>query len=398
MASTDRGLTVTFVGLWATVFCAFLALGAVLPVLPRYVRGPVGAGDLAVATVITASSIAALLARPFAGYVAEARGRRRVMMLGAALMALGGAGYLVAGSVPALLATRLVLGLGEACMFTSGSVWVILIAPPERRGQLIGWYGVSQWFGLTVGPLVGSQLLAVAGYPAVWAFAIAAPAAGVAICAWLVDRPSAEIAGGPRLLPGPAVGPGLALALASAGYATLAAFVVLFMAKQGTGNGAIPFAVFAASYVGTRFALGHLPDRLGPRRVALAAALGEAAGLLLIATGGAAWTAALGALVMGVGFSLVYPSLALLVIDAAREGERGAAIGAYTSFWDLGLAVSGPAIGSVAAAAGYSAAFTTAAACALAAGLLTVAIGAAGRRRAQWAPSSRGGEGRGGGR
>lgn len=371
----DRGLTVTFIGLWATVFCAFLALGAVLPVLPRFVRGPVHAGDLAVAVVVTGSSIAALLARPFAGYVAEARGRRRVMLFGAALMAVGGAGYLVAGSVPALVATRLVLGLGEACMFTAGSVWVILIAPPERRGQLIGWYGVSQWFGLTVGPLVGSQLLAMAGYPAVWAFAIAAPAAGVAICAWLVDRPSPQVPGGPRLMPGPAVFPGLALALASTGYATLAAFVVLLLASEGAGSGAIPFAVFAAAYVGTRFALGHLPDRLGPRRVALVAALGEAAGLLLIAAGGSLWTAVAGALVMGVGFSLVYPSLALLVINAAREGERGAAIGAYTSFWDLGLALSGPAIGTVAAAAGYSAAFQTAAACAVAAGLLAAATG-----------------------
>jgi MFS family permease len=371
----DRGLTVTFVGLWATVFCAFLSLGAVLPVLPRFVRGPVHAGDLAVAVVITVSSIAALLARPFAGYVAEARGRRRVMLAGAALMSVGGLGYLVAGSVPALVATRLVLGLGEACMFTAGSVWVIVISPPERRGQLIGWYGVSQWFGLTVGPLVGSQLLAMAGYPAVWAFAIVAPAAGVAICAWLLDRPSPPVPGGPRLLPGPAVFPGLALALASTGYATLAAFVVLLLAREGAGNGAIPFAVFAASYVGTRFALGHLPDRLGPRRVALVAALGEAAGLLLIAAGGSLWTAVLGALVMGIGFSLVYPSLALLVINNAREGERGAAIGAYTSFWDLGLALSGPLIGTVAATAGYSAAFQAAAACAVAAGLLAVATG-----------------------
>ncbi|HXM57877.1 MAG TPA: MFS transporter [Candidatus Dormibacteraeota bacterium] len=377
---TDRGLTATFIGLWVTVFCAFLALGAVLPVLPRYVRGPVRAGDLAVAVIVTASSIAALLVRPFAGYLAEARGRRRVMLVGAALMAVGGAGYFMAASVPALLATRLLLGLGEACMFTSGSVWVILIAPPERRGQLIGWYGVSQWFGLTVGPLVGSQLLALAGYPAVWAFAAAAPLAGVAVCAWLVDRPSSPLPGGPRLLPGPAVGPGLALALASAGYATLAAFIVLHLAREGAGNGAVPFAIFAAAYVGTRFALGHLPDRLGPRRVALAAALGEAAGLLLIAVGGSAVTAALGALVMGVGFSLVYPSLALLVINASREGERGAAIGAYTSFWDLGLALSGPAIGSVAATAGYAAAFETAAACAAAAGLLALATGLVRRR------------------
>jgi len=376
----DRGLALTFIGLWATVFCAFLALGAVLPALPRFVRGPVGAGDFAVGLVVTASSIAALLTRPVAGYLAEARGRRRVMLAGAALMAVGGAGYLFAASVPALVGVRLVLGLGEACMFTSGSVWVILIAPPERRGQLIGWYGVSQWFGLTLGPLVGSALLGMSGYQAVWAFAALAPLAGVAVCAWLVDRPSLGARAAFHLLPRPAIGPGLALALASSGYATLAAFVVLLLARQHAGNGAVPFAIFAASYVGTRFALGHLPDRLGPGRVGLVAGLGEAAGLLLIALGGSPWTAALGALVMGTGFSLVYPSLALMVIRGSREGERGAAIGAYTSFWDLGLALSGPGIGTVAAAAGYTVAFETAAVCALVAGLLSAGLGLAGYR------------------
>lgn len=366
----DRGLFVTFSGLWAAVFFAYCSLGAVLPALPPFVRGPLGSDDFAVGLVIGASSVAALVARPLTGYLADARGRRRVMLAGLVLLSVAGCGYLVAGSVPALVATRLVIGLSEACMFTAGSVWVLHIAPSERRGQLLGWYGVSQWTGVATGPLAGAYLLEH-GYAAVWAFAATAPLAGAAVCAWLLDTPSPEQPAGPRLLPRAALAPGLALALASSGYVTLASFVVLHLARLRAGSGAVTFAVFAAAYVGTRLVMGHVPDRLGPRRVALSAATVEAAGLLLIAFGTTAWTAAVGALIMGAGLSLVYPSLALLVIDQAPPSERGAAIGTYTSFWDLGVAGAGPGIGMVAAGAGYPAAFATASGCALAAAVLT---------------------------
>ena len=66
------------------------------------------------------------------------------------------------------------------------------------------------------------------------------------------------------------------------------------------------------------------------------------------------------------GFTLLYPSLALLVIDRSDEAERGAALGAYTSFWDLGLGVAGLVTGAVATGFGYEAVFLIAALAALA--------------------------------
>ena len=52
------------------------ALGATMPVLPRYVTGPIGAGSVAVGVVVGAFAVGAVLARPFAGRFAGARGRR----------------------------------------------------------------------------------------------------------------------------------------------------------------------------------------------------------------------------------------------------------------------------------------------------------------------------------
>src|SRR2546429_593963 len=132
LVASDRGLTATFIGLWATVFCSFLALGAVLPVLPRYVRGPVHAGDLAVAIVVTASSFAALLVRPFARDLAEARGQRRVMLVGAALIAIVAGAGRRAPAPRAGRGPRCGPGAGQRRLRDAGGVHR---APPGSRGR-----------------------------------------------------------------------------------------------------------------------------------------------------------------------------------------------------------------------------------------------------------------------
>jgi MFS family permease len=72
-----------------------------------------------------------------------------------------------------------------------------------------------------------------------------------------------------------------------------------------------------------------------------------------------------GALIMGLGFSTLYPSLALLVVQRADDRRRGAALGIFTAFFDIGMGLGGPLAGAIAGAAGYGAAFWFAAAAAL---------------------------------
>jgi MFS family permease len=68
---------------------------------------------------------------------------------------------------------------------------------------------------------------------------------------------------------------------------------------------------------------------------------------------------------MGVGFSLMYPALALFVVERVGEDRRGAALGSFTAFFDVGFGLGGPVAGAIAAVAGYPAAFWAAAVFAL---------------------------------
>ena len=99
----------------------------------------------------------------------------------------------------------------------------------------------------------------------------------------------------------------------------------------------------------TRLVAGDLPDRVGPARVATAAALVEAVGLATIAVAQSLPVALAGALAMGAAFSLLYPSLSLIVVDRVSETRRGAALGTFTAFFDAGVGLGAPLAGAAAA-------------------------------------------------
>ena len=364
--SDRRPPGVAFAGVFAVTFLALVAVGAVLPVLPRYVHGPLDAGNVAVGVVIGSYAITGLLLRPLAGRVADRRGRKPAVLLGALGVAASGFLYLLPLGVGGLILARLVLGAGEGTVFTAGSAWIVDLAPPGRRGRVIGLYGLAVWAGLSVGPLVGELLLHASGYTLVWLFAGASPLVGALIASRLPDpfHPVPHEDEHQPLIAPEAVRPGAALALASLGYATVAAFVVLHLESRGVGHGALVFGAFATMVVLTRLVGGDLPDRVGPARVAVAAALGEAAGLATIGLAHSLGVALLGAVAMGAAFSLLYPSLSLSLSKHSHT-RRGAALGTFTAFFDAGIGIGAPLAGLAAALSGYEGAFLFAATIAL---------------------------------
>ena len=206
-------------------------------------------------------------------------------------------------------------------MFTAGSAWIVDLAPPGRRGRVIGLYGLAVWSGLSIGPSIGEWLYHASGFHLVWAFAAAAPVLGALVALRIPDpfEPSPHAARRP-LIARESVRPGFALSLASVGYAAMASFIVLDLQAHGNSHGAIAFTVFAATVVLTRLLAGDLPDRIGPLRCAAGAAAVESLGLALIALSSGLPMAIVGAAAMGTAFSLLYPSLSLVVVNRVLRG------------------------------------------------------------------------------
>jgi MFS family permease len=362
-----------FAGIFVVTGLGLLSIGATLPVIPRYVQGPIGAGDVAVGIVTGAFAITGIACRPLAGHLADRRGRRRVVIAGALLTATASALYFVPAGVPGLVVARLFLGAGEGMVYTAGSAWIVDLAPADRRARIIGWYGLAIWGGLTLGPPIGELILRATSFEMVWAFALAAPLLGAAIAIRIPEsftprRP--EPLRRANLIAREALVPGLGLSLGTVGYAAVAAFLVLHLDDRGIGHGAEVFTAFAATVIAARLLGGWLPDRFGPGPCVLGAGLIEAAGLTALVLAQSLALAIAGALAMGAAFSLLFPSLALAVIDRVPEERRGVAMGTFTAFFDLGVGLGAPAAGLAAALGGYPAAFGLAAAAALAAAAL----------------------------
>jgi MFS family permease len=356
------------IGVFVAGLFAFVATGAALPVLPTYVRGPLHAGDVAVGVVVGSFAITSVVCRPIAGRQADRIGRRAVLVGGSLALALGGLMYLLAGSVLALVAARLVVGVGEGAVYTAGATWAVDLSPVERRGFALGMFGLAVWGGLSLGPVAGELLRSNAGYSAVWILTAVLPLIGAAIAVRVPEpmRPKVAVAGvRPPLFPRSARRPGIALALANIGYAALAGFVILDLRSHGIGGGASVFTAFAVAVFVSRLVFGRLPDRFGARITATGAGLFEAAGLTVIGLARSLPAALAGALIVGAGFAMLFPSLALMVVGEADDEHRGSALGMFTAFFDFGVGVGGPISGETASLAGYPAVFFLSAAAAL---------------------------------
>jgi MFS family permease len=134
------------------------------------------------------------------------------------------------------------------------------------------------------------------------------------------------------------------------GFGVLTAFIALLFAAKGWGNAGLAFTAFGLAFIGARLVFGHLPDRLGGARVALACVVIEAVGQLLIWGADTAALAYLGAALTGFGYSLAFPGFGVEAVRRAPPQSRGVAMGAYVAFLDIALGITGPALGAVAGA------------------------------------------------
>jgi MFS family permease len=141
------------------------------------------------------------------------------------------------------------------------------------------------------------------------------------------------------------------------GLTAFQAYVPLYADQLHLGGSQYVFLLYSAVVLTVRTVGARIPDKLGPPRAAAAAIMINATGLLVIASVGSGPGLYLGSVVFAVGVSLLYPSMMTMAVNSASEHERSAVVGSFTAFFDLAQGTSGFALGAVAAAAGYRAAF-----------------------------------------
>lgn len=356
-------VTPVFLIIVASSLAYFIAVGGVLALLPRFVRGPLRGDDVAVGLSVGAFTFTAVVLRPLAGRLGDARGRRLLMFVGAALVAASFAAYSVASAVPVLVALRLVTGAGEGLFFTGAGSAINDLAPNERRGEAVSYFSLAVFGGLAAGPAIGEFLLDQSGFDAVWwAAAAGATVAAVLAASIKETRPERAPDARPgRLVHRAALIPGTVHATNVWGFAALSSFVPLYALQLGMPGSRFVFLTYSGIILAIRSVGARIPDQLGPRTATRAAMICSITGLLLMGTWGTPTGLFVGTSVFAVGVALLYPGLMTMAVHAAPAEERGSVVGTFTAFFDLSYGLGALSLGAVASAFGYRGAFLTAA-------------------------------------
>jgi predicted MFS family arabinose efflux permease len=371
-------LTPAFVTVTLAALAYFTGDGVLIPAVPRYTHGPLGAGDVAVGLVVAAFSVSAFFLRPWAGGAADRWGRRPLMLAGAGLFAASTLAYGLASSPAALAGLRLLTGAGEALFWVGALTAVADLAPAERRGEAMSLASLALYAGIGVGPLLGELAIDRLGFAAAWTLAAGCGLVAVALALRVPDTrpddPDPDPGGRParhRLVHPAGLLPGLLLLAGITGMAGFLTFVPLYALDLGLDGSRGVLLLFAGIVVGIRSLGARLPDRLGAARATRAAMALTAAGLAVVGVWPAPAGLVAGTAVFAVGIALLTPAVLTMAVEAVAPRERGAVLGTTSSFLDLALGFGPATLGLVAASTGRPGVFLAGAAVA-AAGLLLV--------------------------
>ncbi len=339
------------------LFASFQLLAAVLPL---YVQDDLGGSATAVGLIVGVFSIAALLPRLFIGREIDRSGSKRFLIAGAGLFLLASVLYLFATSVPLVLGVRAVHGLGMACFHTASFAFIAQIAPPARRGEAMGIWGLMSTFATAISPYLGLVIRDAAGIDSVFAIG-AVCAAGSAALLLLVADPGRSPGATPPSQGGlfePSVLPAAILILLSnLVYGAVVAFIIVYAEDRDIPSSGLYFTVFAIAVLASRVVGGRLADRSSRMAVILPTFV-----LTILAMGTLAIATSLALLLLtGVLFGLAFgagqPALNAYAVDLVEPARRGAGMATFTSFFEAGIGLGSIGMGVVAGMTGYATMF-----------------------------------------
>ncbi|MQA90516.1 MAG: MFS transporter [Gemmatimonas sp.] len=335
-----------------TAFVDMVGLLMVIPLLPFYAVELGGAGMI-VGVLVSSYAVAQLLSAPLWGRVSDRYGRRPALLIGLGFAAVAYVIFSYAGSILALLLSRLVQGAGGG---TTGVIqaYVADTTEPENRARSLGWISAATNLGVAIGPVLGSltytfgrevpglcaAALCLLNMLFAWRFlreshdTAAARAEGVKI------RRSREAVLGVVANSGdPASRLIWIYALAMGAFQGMTTVLALFLAfrfdvtEESIGYF---FMYIGAISVLTRAAiLGPLVDRLGEVRLSRLGIVLLAAGLTLIPLTHEYFTLAVAVALVPLGTAFTFPCITALFSKVVSRHERGLYMGVQQTFGGL---------------------------------------------------------------
>ncbi|MBT2688694.1 MFS transporter [Bacillus sp. ISL-47] len=345
-----------FVLILMSNFFIFLGFQMTLPTIPLFVE-ELGGNDQLIGIVVGIFTFSALLLRPYAGHALESKGRRFVYLLGLAIFVVSVGSFGFVNSLIFLFLLRVVQGFGWGFSTTASGTIATDLIPAKRRGEGMGYFGLSGNIALAFGPTLGLALTGIISFKLLFLFCALLGLAALLLSSRIqykqVEKQAVPMKRWDIYEEG-ALKPSLLLFFITVSFGGIASFLPIYSAQKGIGGIHWYFLLFAIALMISRTFAGRLYDQRGHQAVFIPGAV-----LILIAMILLAWlpnsnVMYSAAILYGLGFGSVQPALQAWSVKEAPANRRGMANATFFSFFDLGVGIGAIVFGQIAHLFGYS--------------------------------------------
>lgn len=354
----EKIFTRDFILIWIANFFIFLGFQMTLPTIPIFIDS-LGGSEQMIGLIVGVFTFSALLVRPYAGQALESKGRGVVYLFGLILfvVSVGTFGFLT--SIGMLIVMRVVQGIGWGFSTTASGTIATDLIPMKRRGEGMGYYGLSGNLALAIGPALG---LTLAGKMSAQMFFMLC--AGLGLIAFLlslsirykkvdqsIDRTKVARF---DVIEKTAVNPSILLFFITATFGGIASFLPLYAVQQEVNGIQIYFVAYALALMLTRTFAGKLYDTKGDLYVIPPGIILIFFAMLLLAWLPNMTTLIIAGVLYGFGFGTVQPALQAWAVNKAPANRKGMANATFFSSFDLGVGIGAMAFGQLAFMYGYA--------------------------------------------
>ena len=350
----DKLVTSSYCFILEANFLLYFGFWLLIPVLPFYLSEVFSAGNSTIGIILSCYTVAALCIRPFSGYFLDSFARKPLYLMAYFIFMTMFAGYIIAGSLTLFIMFRIIQGVSFGMVTVGGNTVVIDIMPSSRRGEGLGYYGLSNNIAMAVGPMSGLFLHdAGMSFTTIFCCSLGSCMAGF-VCASLVKTPykppvRREPISLDRFILLKGIPAGISLLLLSIPYGMTTNYVAMYAKQIGiNATTGFFFTFMAIGMAISRIFSGKIVDR-GKITQVISAGLYLvvfsffllSACVYLISWNNMVCTIVFFsvALLLGVGFGIMFPAYNTLFVNLAPNSQRGTATSTYLTSWDVGIGI-----------------------------------------------------------
>ena len=365
----ERLFTSSYILILAANFLLFFGFWILIPVLPFYLRVSYNCPAAMLGAILSCYTVSGLCIRPFSGFLMDKFPRKPIYIFCYFICASIFLGYIAAGVLAWFIVLRALHGIAFSSVTVGGNTLCVDITPSSRRGEALGYYGLTNNIAMALGPMTGLFMHGHVSYTNIFLTGMAFSAVGL-ICAVCVKprtpetiktRLNEKLQTGATpakptrklsldrfiLLKGIPVS--IALLMLSIPYGATTNFVAMYAREihLDVPSGFF-FTLMAAGMGASRLVAGKKVDQgyitqcihIGLYPVVLAFFMLSMCRFVAPACMGAAEAMFFAVpLLLGIGFGVIFPAMNTLYINLAPNNQRATATSTYLTAWDVGIGI-----------------------------------------------------------